>query len=138
GTSTAGPLVGTGAFPTRVSLTFTPTAGTLTCTVTGSVLNAQLEAGAFATSYIPTTAAAVTRNADVCTGSTASWYNAAASSLAIEYIVPYSTPSAVATPVAVQIDDGTNNNIYAVRLTTPNLSEIRVLVAGATTGNAQA
>lgn len=38
-----GSLVGTGAFPTRVSLIFTPTAGTLTLTVSGSVLNAQLE-----------------------------------------------------------------------------------------------
>jgi hypothetical protein len=45
GTSTAGPLVGTGA-SNRVSLTFTPTAGTLTLTVTGSVTLAQIERGA--------------------------------------------------------------------------------------------
>lgn len=42
GASTAGPLVGTGVND-RVSLTFTPTAGTLTLTVSGSVLKAQLE-----------------------------------------------------------------------------------------------
>lgn len=42
GVSTAGPLVGTGA-DNRVSLTFTPTAGTLTLTVSGSVKFAQLE-----------------------------------------------------------------------------------------------
>ena len=66
GASTAGPLVGTGVFPQRVSLVFTPTAGTLTLTVTGSVLNAQTEAGSFPTSYIPTTAAAVTRAYDSC------------------------------------------------------------------------
>lgn len=42
GVSTAGPLVGTGASD-RVSLTFTPTAGSLTLTVSGSVLQAQLE-----------------------------------------------------------------------------------------------
>ena len=42
GTSTAGPLVGTGV-ANRVSLTFTPTAGTLTLTVSGSVTQAQLE-----------------------------------------------------------------------------------------------
>lgn len=66
GTSTAGPLVGTGAFPARVTQTFTPTAGSLTLTVTGSVLSAQLEAGAFATSYVPTTAAAVARSGEFC------------------------------------------------------------------------
>lgn len=57
GTSTAGPLAGTGASD-RVSLTFTPTAGTLTLTVSGSVTNAQLELGATANEYIPTTSAA--------------------------------------------------------------------------------
>jgi len=45
GTSTAGPLVGTGVSD-RVSLTFTPTAGTLTLTVSGSVTAAQLQLGA--------------------------------------------------------------------------------------------
>ena len=78
GTSTAGPLVGTGTGEaSRVSLTFTPTAGTLTLTVSGTVSNAQLELGGFRTSYIPTTSAAATRSADVAsiTGSNfSSWY----------------------------------------------------------------
>jgi hypothetical protein len=50
GTSTAGPLVGTGA-DDRVTLTFTPTAGALTLTVSGSVTDAQLELGSTATPY---------------------------------------------------------------------------------------
>jgi hypothetical protein len=50
GASTAGPLVGTGA-SNRVSLTFTPTAASLTITVSGSVTLAQLELGSTATNY---------------------------------------------------------------------------------------
>lgn len=50
GTSTAGPLVGTGAND-RVSLTFTPTAGTLTCTVAGSVTEAQIQFGSAFDAY---------------------------------------------------------------------------------------
>jgi hypothetical protein len=74
-----GALVGTGAGQ-RVTQTFTPTAGTLTLTVTGSVLNAQIEAGSWPTSWVPTTGAAATRAADLMLLPIAGWYSATASS----------------------------------------------------------
>ena len=90
GTSSA-TVVGTGAYPSRKTYTFTPTAGALTLTVTGTVQYAQLEVGAFATSFIPTAATSVIRNADVAkmTGTNFSdWYNASAGSMYFEGVLP--------------------------------------------------
>jgi hypothetical protein len=86
-------VVGTGAYPTRTTLTFTPSAGVLTLTVTGTVQFAQLETGAFATSFIPTAATAVTRNADVATmtgTNFSNWYNASQGSFQIQFQTIYS------------------------------------------------
>lgn len=69
---------GTGAFPTRTTLTFTPTAGSLILTVTGTVEGGQLEVGGFASSYIPTTTAPSLRSADLCSitaGAFTGFYN---------------------------------------------------------------
>lgn len=89
GTSTAGPLVGAGTGEAnRVKLTFTPTAGSLTLTVSGTVSNAQLEVGANPTSYIPTTGTQATRNADVATitgAAFSSWYRQTEGTLLIEW-----------------------------------------------------
>lgn len=95
GTSSA-TVVGTGAYPARQTLTFTPTAGVLTLTVTGTVQYAQLETGAFATSFIPTDATSKTRNADVATmtGTNFSdWYNAVEGAVTCQFdvIAPAST-----------------------------------------------
>jgi hypothetical protein len=93
GTAT-GALVGTGVGQ-RVSQTFTPTAGSLTLTVTGTVSNAQIEAGGFTTSYIPTTSAAVTRSIDSCTVQPAGmgWFTAPGGSWFAEFIMFNPAPS---------------------------------------------
>jgi hypothetical protein len=77
--ATSATVTGTGVYPNRQTLTFTPIVGALICTVTGSVQYAQIEVGSFATSFIPTAATSLTRNADVVqmTGTNfTSWYNA--------------------------------------------------------------
>jgi len=69
----------------------------------------QLELGAFATSVIPTTTTALTRDADVAsmTGTNFSdWYNAAEGSLFGEF----SVYTSVGSKAIVGITDGTNNN----------------------------
>lgn len=66
--SAVGVINGVGVSPNRTSYTFVPTAGTLTLTVSGTVVNAQLETGAAATSWITTTGATATRSADIATG----------------------------------------------------------------------
>ena len=113
GTAT-GALAGTG--PQRVSQTFTPTAGTLTLTVTGSVQNAQLEAGAYPTSYITTAGATVTRSADSAGLPAPPWYVAGPASLFAEFLFPAPLP---AVPVTVRevcaLNDGTATNRLVLR-----------------------
>jgi hypothetical protein len=77
------------------------------------VSNAQLEAGAFATSYIPTAAASVTRNADVASVGVSQFpYNATEGALIIsaDYI---GQSSGVA--YAAALNDGTTSNFMGVR-----------------------
>lgn len=81
-------VTGTGAYPSRKTYTFTPTAGTLTVTVTGTVQYAQIEAGDFATSYIPNASSQNTRSADVpvMTGTNfSSWYNQTQGAFVLEH-----------------------------------------------------
>jgi hypothetical protein len=127
GTAT-GALVGTG-IGQRVSQTFAPTAGTLTLTVTGTVSNAQLEVGAFPTSYIPTTGASATRAVDLCNMPTAAWFNITAGTLDCEGI--FNSLVSGGTWSMASLDDGTINTLYGLRTATPNFLNGLSLAAAA-------
>lgn len=71
------------------------------------VWGAQLEQGAFATSFIATTNAAVTRAADVFTLPTGSWYNSLESTVFAQYQVPYPTSGQHG---VFSLNDGTLSN----------------------------
>lgn len=75
---------------------------------------AQLEAGAFPTSYIPTTTAAATRSADVAsiTGTNfSSWYNQLEGTVFFQA----ETSEATGNPYILAINDGTNSNRFEFR-----------------------
>lgn len=112
GASTAGPAVGSGAYPTRTTLTFTPSAGTLTLTVSGSVTLAQLETGAFATSYIPTTTTSLTRSMDIASVNTLSpWFNATEGTLYAEMdVITVTQP----TGYIGAFNDGTGSELFGI------------------------
>jgi hypothetical protein len=103
------------------------------------VWGAQLEAGSFATSYIPTTTAQVTRTADsvTMTGSNFSaWFNAAQGALYIEadsYAVPAST-----FPAALEVGDGTSSNRLTLSSNSSLDHRFSVVSGGATQADANA
>lgn len=104
-----GSLNGTGATD-RVTTTFTPAAGTVTCTVSGSVKWANFEAGSFATPFIVTAGASATRASFACTTADLSWFNASEGTF-VSSETRYAT--AIADGTVFQIDDGTANNRIA-------------------------
>jgi hypothetical protein len=78
-------LSGTGANQ-RVDLVFTPAAGTLTLTLSGSVSEPQLEAGNCATSHIVTAGVAMTRARDQVSVTLGAWWNPDAGTLLAEWV----------------------------------------------------
>lgn len=109
-------VAGTGVFPSRKTYTFTPTAGTLTATVSGTVQYAQLELGLTASSFIPTAGSSVARSADqvsVSGTNFSSWYNQSEGTFKASFICADITSN---NPHFITVDDGINGatNRYAV------------------------
>jgi len=138
GSSSSSPFTVTSSW-TRISLNRTMAVGatSVRCIIgatDGDILiyGAQLEAGAFATSYIPTTTTALTRNADVAsmTGTNfSSWYNASSGSLLAQY-----QPSVTGVNLGtVAISDGTLNNRMIIRGMTTSSQTVFIGVSSGST-----
>jgi hypothetical protein len=115
-----GTTTGTGVF-FRVAMQSAGGSGTFTGNGVDGLLvwGAQLEAGAFATSYIPTTTTALTRNADVATitGTNFSDFWQASKGGVLVRARP---GTVTGTRPWVQYDDGTADNIITLRGNTTN------------------
>ena len=98
----------------------------------------QIETGAFATSYIPTTAASVTRAAEACSMPTAAWFNASTSSLVADCMVQQSpNPSATLVRDACALSDVSANNRLMLRaqIISAATAAFGTSVAGTTTAS---
>ncbi len=120
---------GTGAYPQRTTLTFTPSAGTLIVTVSGTVQFAQLEAGASASSFIPTGASQVTRvvdNAAITGTNLSDWFNQGPGTFLAEAFVPHAVDVYVWS---------TGGNRIALRRNNPNLVTLYNRIGGSFDAN---
>jgi hypothetical protein len=130
-TTTASGAIAVAIVPAKTSARFASLTGNGTSGL--YAWGAQLEAGAFATSYIPTTSAASTRNADVATmtGTNFSdWYSASAGGVVARVL-----PSTVSgTRPVLQFDDSTANEVITLQGNTTN-PELVIVEGGA--GQAQ-
>jgi hypothetical protein len=94
------------------------------------VFGAQLEVGAFPTSYIPTTTTALTRAADVASVNTLSpWYNATAGTIFVEAANAQVSASLFST------DDGTASNRIITYFNVANSPAFRVVSGGVDQAN---
>lgn len=129
-----GTLAGTGA-NLPVALTFTPTAGTLTITVTGSVLEAQLELGVFASPSITTAGATATRLRDDMNASLSSLLLPATGAAFFGVFTLFDVPTTAPHRVLIQPDGGTDTNRFLIRL---NTSDARIFIYQITGGSSAA
>ena len=95
------------------------------------IWGAQLEAGSFPTSYIPTTTAAVTRSADVCsiTGSNfSSWYRQDQGTVFADFAgFPIASGQF---PRLLECSDGTSNNVIRLQQYSSNTVRVSIIEGG--------
>ena len=118
-----------GFTPTGLSntISYVPSTFTADGVSGGYVAGAQLEAGAFPTSYIPTTGSTATRAADVATIPTANFgYNSDAGSVLVE-AQRFGTNNY---PRSVMIDAGSESNSIGLGAWGPNTSLTGYIVSG--------
>jgi hypothetical protein len=126
----AATVAGAGALPVRRSYTFTPTAGTLTLTPSGTVQNLQVETGPVATSPILGEGSQVVRAADVATVTLSGIeWNASQGALVVDAAAPASA-AAGAYHFLVSIDDGTSANRICILRNAAGMVFMQVWIAG--------
>jgi hypothetical protein len=101
------------------------------------VWGAQLEAGAFATSYIPTVASQVTRSADVATmtgTNFSSWYNQSEGTF-VEDFSFFASADTVNSKAFFAVSDGTTNNRIYGNLNSLSVPFVFIAAGGVTQAN---
>lgn len=109
-----GTLNGTGASD-KVTVTFTTSSTSVTCTVLGSVTNANFEQGAYSTTWIKTEGATATRSADVVSQTgLANLLGDAEGSLYVE-----AAPLEPSSDLRISLGNGTSDNRVVFRYGSP-------------------
>lgn len=124
-----GTVSGSGAFPARRTYTFTPTAGTLTLTISGTVQFANMEAGAYATSYIPGASRGSDNSVNVAAASVPG-LSTAQGAVVVEWQFPGILPAGqVAT---IGLDDGSSANRLFLRVGQAGVADYTYAAGGTT------
>lgn len=92
------------------------------------IWGAQLEVGAWATSYLPTTTAQLSRAADIATMPVGSWYKSGVGTLLVNATTEYSAASYF--PGFAALDDGTGNNRVDLNGGGAGLVGVNIVAAG--------